>query len=70
MKVIFLGCGYLGYNLSVLLKKEFETAVLGIDSPYVSITPDFTEVDVFDADAMAELDLRDAIVVDCKNYRL
>ncbi|MCH4207896.1 MAG: NAD-dependent epimerase/dehydratase family protein [Solobacterium sp.] len=65
MKVIFLGCGYLGYNLSVLLKKEFETAVLGIDSPYVSITPDFTEVDVFDADAMAELDLRDAIVVDC-----
>ncbi len=65
MKIIFLGCGYLGHNLSVLLKNEFETSVIGIDSPYVSMTPDFTGVNAFDPEAMKAVALKDAIAVDC-----
>ena len=64
MKVIFLGCGYLSHNLSILLKSGYQTQVWGIDSPYVSLTPDFAEVNAFDPDAMARMDLRDAVVVD------
>ncbi len=66
MRVIFLGCGYLGYNLYALLKKNFKTEMWGIDSPYVSkvISADFREVDVFDPNAMANTDFEDAIVID------
>lgn len=65
MKIIFLGCGYLGHNLSVLLKNEFETSVIGIDSPYVSMTPNYKKVNVFDSEAMKTIDLKDAVAVDC-----
>ena len=64
MKVIFLGCGYLSHNLSILLKNRYQTQVWGIDSPYVSMTPDFQEVNAFEPDAMSKMDFRGAIVVD------
>ncbi|MBQ6532269.1 MAG: NAD-dependent epimerase/dehydratase family protein [Solobacterium sp.] len=64
MRVIFLGCGYLGYNLSRLLSADFAVEMWGIDSPYVSRQSDFHYVDVFDQAAMAAMDMRDAVVVD------
>lgn len=64
MKVIFLGGGYLGYNLCKLLENRFETELWGIDSPYTSLTNSFCKVNAFDETAMSSLDFKDAIVVD------
>ena len=64
MKVIFLGCGYLGHNLSRLLSDEFEISVLSIPSPYTAITEGFAEVNVFDPEELKQIDVRDAVVVD------
>lgn len=64
MKVIFLGGGYLGYNLCKLLEYCFETELWGIDSPYTSLTNSFCKVNAFDETAMSSLDFKDAIVVD------
>ena len=64
MRVIFLGCGYLGSNLFQLLKSEFDTEMWGIDSPYVSRIDRFRLVNVFDPDAMKDMDVRDAVVID------
>ena len=64
MRVIILGCGYLGYNLYGLLKNRFETELWGIESPYSSLVPEMNLVNAFDAGAMAEQDLTDAVVID------
>ena len=64
MRVIFLGCGYLGYNLSRLLADDFAVEMWGIDSPYVSRQDNFHYVNVFDKEAMAAMDMRDAVVID------
>ncbi len=66
MKVIFLGCGYLGYNLYSMLRNQFETEMWGIDSPYVSKVhaSDFKEVNVFDRDELSKMDFKDAVVID------
>ena len=64
MKVIFLGGGYLGYNLSKLLEDTYETALWGIDSPYTSLSDSFCKVNAFDEEAMGELDFKDAVIVD------
>lgn len=64
MKVIFLGGGYLGYNLCKLLENRFETELWGIDSPYTSLTNSFIKVNAFDEHAMSSLNFKDAIVVD------
>ncbi len=64
MKVIFLGCGYLGHNLSRMLSDEFDVSVLSIPSPYTAITEGFTEVNVFDPEELKKIDVRDAVVVD------
>ncbi|MEE3486659.1 MAG: NAD-dependent epimerase/dehydratase family protein [Bulleidia sp.] len=64
MKVILLGCGYLGYNLYSLLKKDFDTQIWGIDSPYASYVKDFTEIDAFDPEALSKQDFRDAVIID------
>ena len=64
MRVIFLGCGYLGYNLSRLLADDFAVEMWGIDSPYVSRQDNFHYVNVFDKAAMAAMDMRDAVVID------
>ena len=63
MRVIFLGCGYLGYNLSRLMD-DFAVEMWGIDSPYVSRQDNFHYVNVFDKEAMAAMDMRDAVVID------
>ena len=64
MRVIILGCGYLGYNLYGLLKDHFETELWGIESPYSALVPEMTMVNAFDPGAMAEQDLKDAVVID------
>ena len=64
MRVIILGCGYLGYNLYGLLKDRFETELWGIESPYSPLVPEMNLVNAFDAGAMAEQDLTDAVVID------
>ena len=64
MRLIFLGCGYLGYNLNIRLKEKYSAEMWGIDSPYVHLLDRFTEVDAFDPDALSKLDFRDAVLVD------
>ena len=64
MRLIFLGCGYLGYNLNIRLKEKYDAEMWGIDSPYVHLLDRFTEVDAFDPDALGKLDFRDAVLVD------
>lgn len=64
MRVIILGCGYLGYNLYGLLKDHFETELWGIESPYSALVPEMTMVNAFDPGAMAEQDLKDTVVID------
>ncbi len=64
MRLIFLGCGYLGYNLNIRLKEKYNAEMWGIDSPYVHLLDRFTEVDAFDPDALSKLDFRDAVLVD------
>lgn len=64
MKVVFLGCGYLGHNLSGILADHFDVQMLGIVSPYTSCTEHFTEVDVFEPSEMKKIDLHDAVIVD------
>ena len=63
MRVIFLGCGYLGYNLANLLSSHFEVEVWGIESAYSSKCAYFKQVDVF-SDDLKKQDLEGAIVVD------
>lgn len=64
MRVVFLGCGYLGSNLFQLLKDTFDTEMWGIDSPYVSKVDSFRLINVFDPQAMEAMDLHDAVVID------
>ena len=64
MRVIILGCGYLGYNLYELLKQRFETELWGIESPYSPLVPEMINVNAFDPGAMAEQNLKDAVVID------
>jgi len=64
-KVLLLGCGYLGYNLYEMLKDSYDISIIGIPSPYTDRLDRFTVIDAFDRDAMASVDFRDAIVVDC-----
>lgn len=64
MKVVFLGGGYLGYNLSVLLKEKYDVELWGIDSPYTSLSDSFHKVNAFDSEAMKQMALEDAIIVD------
>ncbi len=64
MKVIFLGAGYLGYNLCKLLEKEYDTTLWGIDSPYTPLAKSFYKVNAFDEEALLKLDFKDAVVVD------
>ncbi len=64
MRVIILGCGYLGYNLYGLLKEHFDTELWGIESPYSPLVKDMVFVNAFDQMAMAKMDLKDAVVID------
>ena len=64
MRIVILGCGYLGYNLYGLLKDHFQTELWGIESPYSELAPEMKLVNAFDPAAMAEQDLKDAVVID------
>lgn len=64
MKVIFLGCGYLGHNLSRLTDDRFDISVLSIPSPYTDRTDHFEEVNVFDPEQLKKVNLKDAVIVD------
>lgn len=63
-KVVFLGCGYLGYNLAELFSQYYDTSILGIDSPYSEKSKCFIKVDVFDKEQLSNIDLSDAVVID------
>ncbi|MEF9919537.1 MAG: NAD-dependent epimerase/dehydratase family protein [Erysipelotrichaceae bacterium] len=64
MKIVFLGCGYLGYNLSEALKGKYETEVWGLVSPYSSFSTIFREINVFDFEQLGKQDLKDVIIID------
>ena len=64
MRVIILGCGYLGFNLYDLLKESYDTELWGIESPYSSLVKDMKYINVFDQMAMAKQNLEDAVVID------
>ncbi|MCR5228510.1 MAG: NAD-dependent epimerase/dehydratase family protein [Solobacterium sp.] len=64
MKIVFLGCGYLGYNLYVLLKDRFQAEIWGIDSPYVPMTDSFRYVDALNPEELSKMDMEDAVIVD------
>ncbi len=66
MKLIFLGCGYLGYNLSELLKNKFDVEIWGLSGPYSEKSSCFSEIDVFSSTAFdgKEGSLKGAIVFD------
>lgn len=64
MRVIFFGCGYLGYNLYSLLKKDFNAEMWGIESPYTSMVDEFLEVNAFDPVELSKQDFKDAVIVD------
>ncbi|MBR2677353.1 MAG: NAD-dependent epimerase/dehydratase family protein [Solobacterium sp.] len=64
MRVIILGCGYLGYNLYGLLKETYDTELWGIESPYSALVKDMKYINAFDQMAMAKEDLEDAVVID------
>lgn len=70
MRVIFLGCGYLGYNLYTQLEDSFEVEMWGIDSPYSSRIKNITHVDVYDPFSFSTKNLKDAIVIDTVAYIL
>ena len=64
MRIIILGCGYLGYNLHRLLSEHADCELWGIESPYSALAKDMVYVNAFDEAAMAEHDFRDAAVID------
>lgn len=61
--VIFLGCGYLGYNCAHLLSKSYNVKVWGLDGPY-SKPPLFELVDAFNMDESHLKALENAVVID------
>lgn len=64
MRIIFLGCGYLGSNLYNLMKDSATVLIRGLDSPYAAHVDRLEVVDVFDPEQLAKKDVRDAVVVD------
>lgn len=64
MKIILLGCGYLGYNLASLFKKWAEVEVIGLKSPYTSLCSQFQEINAFSEADLDKIDFKDAVVID------
>ena len=64
MKVICLGYGYLGYNLSSELSKWAQTEVIGLPSPYTPLCTDFKEINAFSSEDLDKIDFKDATVID------
>lgn len=64
MKIILLGCGYLGYNLASLLSQKAETEIIGLLSPYTPLCSNFKEINAFSAKDLDQVDFEDAVVID------
>ena len=64
MRLIFLGCGYLGSNLCNLLQNTTDVSIWGLPSPYAEHVERLEIVDVFATEQLAKMDVRDAIIVD------
>ena len=65
-KIVILGCGYLGYNISDHFKNTNSVSVLGLSSFYCDfLNVPFHELDVFDFSLLEAIDFEDAIVIDC-----
>lgn len=66
MKIILLGCGYLGYNLTnELSQKVTDLMCIGSEGAYSALMYRyFNALDVFDEAAMSKIDFNDAIVID------
>ena len=64
MKIICLGCGYLGFNLAAELKQWNQTEVIGLQSPYTSLCPEFKEINAFCEADLDKVDFKDAVVID------
>ncbi len=64
MRVIFLGCGYLGYNLSVRLPAGTDMEMWGITSPYSDRQPAFKLVNVLNREELCRQNVQDAVIVD------
>lgn len=62
MKIIFLGCGYLGYNLSEILKEFYDVKIVGLESPYTKFIKQFEHCDAFNDEFGNEFE--DAIIFD------
>ena len=64
MKIILLGCGYLGYNLASLLSQKAETEIIGLPSPYTPLCSNFKEINAFSAKDLDQVDFEDVVVID------
>ena len=64
MRMIILGCGYLGSNLYNLMKESRNVSIGGLLSPYAAHVDHLETVDVFASDSLAAMDVRDAVVLD------
>ena len=65
-KIIVLGCGYLGYNITEYFRNTNSVSVLGLSSFYCNfLGVPFYEVNVFDFSLLESIDFKDAIVIDC-----
>ncbi len=62
--ILFLGCGYLGFNWSEGLKSSFPVKVWGLPSPYSKKSTCFTEIDCFDVRQWEMMDIEDYVVID------
>ncbi len=66
MKIVMLGCGYLGYNLtSQLSHYTNQLTCVGAESPYSALMYQrFTAANVFDSQQLETVDFQDAVVID------
>ena len=66
MKIIILGCGYIGYNIAQYFHQNGkDVIVLGLDSYYVSLlSTSFININVFQLEQLDEIDFEGAIVID------
>lgn len=64
MRIIFLGCGYLGSNLSRILSEQYDVEIWGIESPYSKKESKFRLVDVLNPEVFSGQDFSDAVVID------
>ena len=64
MKVVILGCGYLGYNLALGLQDKYDVTAVGINTPYHDGGFRYFERDCFREGFGDGLGLEAAVVID------